>query len=62
MPTTPAPDRLSSKELVHKAELMMHLTNQPLPFSDVTPTYVDWLVSNLRSLAGSVISQANPLD
>ena len=55
--------RESSKVLVGKAQEFMQRTNNhktaPLPKDDDT---IRWLIETGRSLAGSVISQADPND
>jgi hypothetical protein len=58
-----AASRESTKKLVGKAQEFMQRTNNhataPLPKDDDT---IRWLIETGRSLAGSVISQADPTD
>jgi len=59
----PPPTRESSKEMVMLAQEVFSCTNNhetaPMPQDEDT---IRWLIESARSLAGSVLSQADPED
>ncbi len=59
--SSPSPERRSSKRLVSLAQEVMQRTEDKSAVM-LDHTTVDWLIISARSLAGSVLSQANPDD